>query len=486
VTEPPFRFGFARRAGAPGALALGLALWALAAALREPPKAWGDAPEYLLMAESLAAHASPDLREEDVRAVARQFLAFGVEFPPGGKLIGYYKARDGRRYSYHFWAYSALTLPARAALAPFRVSPLKAPQVTNALLLGAALLALALALPAAPPVRALAAALLFFSPAGWFVSWAHPEVMSTALLVLALVASTRGRHAWAVGLAAGAALQNPQLMLAAGALWAIGLLSAPAAERLGTAFRLALPGATFAAHPLFYLWKFGTPSVVAHEATSLAKISVARALGLLFDLSLGLLPYVPLLLLLGLGLWARALWRRGPARELLLAAAFFAILLVNTLQWNYNHGSSGPSRYVIWMLPLLLSAAISGVPSRARLAALALAVVLQAGVFFSRGAFAAPYDSLHHSPVAGFVLERWPALYDPDYEVFIKRTLHTEGSTRGPYVYKAGDGGCRKVLASRVMEAQVREACGALPAGAESFFRTPSPQPDRDWRYLDY
>lgn len=475
-----------RRFSAPGALAVALALWALGAALREPAKAWGDAPEYLLMAESLAAHASPDLREEDVRAVTRQFLDFGVDFPPGGKLIGYYKARDGRRYSYHFWAYSALTLPARSALAPFRVNPLKAPQVTNALLLAAALLALGLALPAPPTVRALAVALLFFSPAGWFVSWAHPEVMSTSALVLALVASARDRHGLAVGLAGVAALQNPQLMLAAGALWVVGVAAAPAADRLRAAVRLALPGVAFAAHPLFYLWKYGTPSIVAHEATSLAKISGARALGLLFDLSLGLLAYVPGLLLLGLALWARALWRRGPARELLTSAAFFAILLVNTLQWNYNHGSSGPSRYVVWMLPLLLGTAVSGTPSRARIAALALAAVVQAGVFVSRGAFAAPYDSLHHSPVARFVLDRWPALYDPDFEVFIKRTLHTEGSTRGPYVYKAADGGCRKVLASRVMEAEVRAACGGLPAGTEGFFSEPSAQPDREWRYFDY
>lgn len=480
------RFVTERRFSAVGGLAIVLALWALGAALRETAKPWGDAPEYLLMAESLAAHASPDLREEDVRAVSRQFLDFHVVFPPGGRLIGYYKARDGRRYSYHFWAYSALTLPARAALAPFRVNPLKALQVTNALLLGAALLALGLALPAAPAVRALAVALLFFSPAGWFVSWAHPEVMSTALLTLALVASARDRHGLAVGLAAGAALQNPQLMLAAGALWALGVAAAPVADRLRAAIRLALPGAVFAIHPLFYLWKYGTPSIVAHEATSLAKISGARALGLLFDLSLGLLPYVPGLLLLGLALWARALWRRGPACELLTGAAFFAILLINTLQWNYNHGSSGPSRYVVWMLPLLLFAAVSGTPSRARIATLALASLLQAGVFFSRGTFAAPYDSLHHSPVARFVLERWPALYAPDYEIFIKRTLHTEGSTRGPYVYGGADGRCRKVLASRVMEAEVRAACGGLPAGSEGFFTTPSPQPDREWRYLDY
>lgn len=480
------RFVTERRFSAAGGLAIVLSLWALGAALREPAKPWGDAPEYLLMAESLAAHASPDLREEDARAVTRQFLDFGVPFPPGGKLIGYYEARDGRRYSYHFWAYSALTLPARAALAPFRVNPLKAPQVTNALLLGAALLALGLALPAAPAVRALAVALLFFSPAGWFVSWAHPEVMSTALLVLALVASARDRHGLAVGLAAAAALQNPQLMLAAGALWALGVAAASAAGRLRAALRLALPGAVFAIHPLFYLWKYGTPSIVAHEATSLAKISGARALGLLFDLSLGLLPYVPGLLLLGLGLWARALWRRGPARELLTGAAFFAILLINTLQWNYNHGSSGPSRYVVWMLPLLLFAAVSDTPSRARIAALALASIVQAGVFFSRGTFAAPYDSLHHSPVARFVLERWPALYAPDYEIFIKRTLHTEGSTQGPYIYRGADGRCRKVLASRVMAAEVRAACGQVPAGTEGFFSTPSTQPDREWRYLDY
>jgi hypothetical protein len=50
------------------------ALVSLSVALRTPPTPYGDAPEYLLMAESLSRHGSPDLRQSDLEAVRRQFL----------------------------------------------------------------------------------------------------------------------------------------------------------------------------------------------------------------------------------------------------------------------------------------------------------------------------------------------------------------------------------------------------------------------------
>ncbi|HET6898351.1 MAG TPA: hypothetical protein VFK70_08390, partial [Vicinamibacteria bacterium] len=57
-------------AAAVGAVLLGLALAA-------PPRPFGDAVEYLLMAESWAAHGSPELRPGDVDALRRHAAVAG-------------------------------------------------------------------------------------------------------------------------------------------------------------------------------------------------------------------------------------------------------------------------------------------------------------------------------------------------------------------------------------------------------------------------
>jgi hypothetical protein len=313
------------------------------------------------------------------------------------------------------------------------------------------------------------------------------------------VAGLRDRHRLAVLLAALAALQNPQLMLLAGFHWARGALGLRVRRAGGRALltrsRLGwrdavthgLPALVFFVHPLFYYVNFGTPSIVANEATSLVKVSPARALGLLLDLNVGLLPYVPIAVLAWLVVSADALRRPRLRWEAGLACVFVSMLLVNTLQWNYNHGTSGPSRYVVWMLPMLFLPLVTRPLTRTWRLVLGLAVASQLVVVVSRGGLIPRYDYLEHSPQARWVLNHFPALYDPDYEVFIKRTLHYEGpGSRGPYVYRSPDGECRKVLAKRRHEAEVRAECGSLLPGHESFFAARTGLNEHDWTYLSF
>lgn len=472
--------------------------WALFAALTTTTRPLGDAPEYLLMSESFARHGDPGLREGDVEALTSAFAGYGIGFPPGGRVLGYYAARNGERYSYHFWAYSAAVLPARWLLGAVGGDPLKAAQLTNALVMLATLVAIWLWLPLPEPRRLVLSLLLFFSPAAWFVLWPHPEVVSFALAALSLVAGLRERHRLAVLLASLAALQNPQLMLLAGFHWSRGVLGLRvrrAGGALLTRSRLfwrdalshGLPALVFLAHPLFYYVHFGTPSIVAEEATSVAKISPARALGLLADLNVGLFPYVPVAVLAWIVVSAEALRRPRLRWQAGLWFVFVAMLLANTLQWNYNHGTSGPSRYVVWMLPMLFVPLVARRSSRAWNVVLALAVLTQLAVVLSRGGLAPRYDYLEHSPAARWVLDHAPALYDPDYEVFIKRTLHYEGpGTRGPYVYRNARGECRKVLAKRKHREPVVEACAALRPEHERFFGALDAANADDWTYLEF
>ena len=465
-----------------------------AAALVLPPRPYGDAAEYLLMAESWAAHGSPEVRPGDVEALRRKAAASGLAVDPDDALGNYFQGEDRRSYSYHFWAYPLLTMPARLVLHAIGGDVLRAGPLTNAILFAAAIAAVLAASPASTFARRAAAALLATSPALGFLLWPHPEVLSFAGATLALAAGVRGATGSAATWAAVASTQNPPL-----ALLVVFEASRPylAGRPRWTARTLAALGAAALvalASPLFYFALFRTPSMVAGQATGVQPASAARALGLVFDLELGLVRYAPLTVAALLG--AIPLVLRGRARrlEVGLLAILAVMMLACSATGNWNHGTTGPSRYVVWLFPMMAYLLTLG-PTASRLLAarphltrLALIVVVaaQAVVAAARGGVLSPLDYLEHSTAARLVLDRRPSWYGPDHEVFRERTAHTEAELGGPFVHQAG-GRCRKALVQWKHAGVLQSLCGDPPPAARSFFESRPPREEKSrWIYVDY
>jgi hypothetical protein len=464
----------------------------MAPALVLTPRAGGDSGEYYLTAESLLSHGSPELRGTDMARMAGRMSHQPVE---GGfrTLRTYRTGRGGARYALHFWAYPAATLPARALLQLVGVNEFKAFAVTNALLLLGGLAVWLTVAPWAPPWRVLGAVLLLVSPVGWFVRLTHPEVYSASLVIAALAFWRAGSPVKATLAAALASLQNPPLAVLTALLWAQAVL-ARAPERPRRAV-----GATLAALPAalpfaFNLWAFGTPSVIADENIHVSLISPARALELLFDLNIGLLPYVPLTLPLALLAAAVGLARRDTrAVVLTAAAALVGMALVCSAMHDWNHGTSGPSRYAVWLFPLLVLVicdVLSRLPSSWPTAAAAAALAAQATVFVARAGLSAPEDYLQHSWASRLVLRRWPALYNPTHEIFVERTAHADwpqDSGDGPFVY-AVDDRCRKALAQKKHAQALRARCGVEPPAFSGFVAEVKERGGgrSEWTYVDY
>jgi len=443
------------------------------------PRDYGDGGEYFLMAESLWNHGSPDQRPEDLASLSRLHARYDVPIPYRTVQKAYTDDGSGRRYCYHFWGYPLATLPVKALLHALGGNEFKAPQLTNALLL-----ALVMWLAAGTPSGASAAlqwqrsafaALLALGPPTWFVLWPHPEVFSCALVGLALWCLHERRFALAVLCAALASVQNPPLVLLAIVVALHGGLAAGRDWRRWLPLALALAPA--AAPFVFYWSHFGVASLIAarHEAAA-EHLSVGKALELLFDLNLGLLPYVPLTL----GLFAVEVVRA--LRRFALPAQLAAVLLL--MAWactstrNWNHGTSGPSRYGVWLLPLVVfvAAGLAGpAPGPRRRAAIAAALGVQVAILLARGGLLPRHDYHEHSALAQLVLDRWPALYAPSPEIFVERTLHVSGPPAGPVVYER-DGRCRKAYARAGQREALEALCGPLPGRL----------PERGWGYLDW
>jgi hypothetical protein len=452
---------------------------------------YGDGGEYHLMAESLLRHGTPDVRAGDVRSLAGREVRYGAGIDFAMTLTAYFEARTGRWYSYHFWGYSLLTVPARAVLRLLQQNDLKSLQVTNAL---AFLLALHQVLwSGAFRARAgvLVAWLAALSPAVWFVLWAQPESFCFALVLLGLVWARAGRRYAPILCVALAAMQNPPLVLLVIALWVEALRTAPDARARA---RAILP-ASLAALPVvwpfaFFEWRFGVPSVIARESTNASLASLRRVYELFFDLNLGLAPYAPLVVALFILSLARRGGRLlGAGRVLLLAAMAYAC----SVTANWNHGTSGPSRYTIWMLPVLLVGigeadeawgdSAGAWPRRSWRVLAAAAVAVQLLIVAGRGGLVQPPDFLSHSYAARFVLRHRPAWYNPSPEIFVPRTNGTDFNPEAPAVYMER-AECRKVWVRPAHARLLMDACGRLPDGSAEFWK---PRTDRRlWRYFEY
>jgi hypothetical protein len=477
------------------------AAWLLGTALIAHPRALGDGGEYFLMAESFAQHLSPEARPADIVAVADKLHRQGIELNVANMLEVFFPADDGRRYCYHFWGYSLGTLPARFVLRGLGMTDLKAPQLTNALLFLFALHHVLFAAPWGQAARRVVALLTLFSPIAWYVLWPHPEAACASAVLLGLIWSAQGRHVAGTLAVSLAAMQNPPLAILAAALWvracAARLRRSPGPRRAPLD---PLLSATLALLPtvlpaLFFLWRLGEASPLARVSTDPRLLSWQRALELFFDLNLGMLPYLPGILVV---FAAATLYQLVRLRTALSSIERLAMLLAMafacTLTHNWNSGAAGLSRYGVWLLPLVLMgvgagvsvALATGAPSRnASLVVCCLVIASQTGLSLARGGLLQADDSTGHSYAAKLVLAHAPSLYNPTPHIFVSRTKQMP-SMPGFAVYRDDTGRCRKAYVRPKDGPALRDACGDLPQGTQTLFATPKSRARKTYVYVDY
>ncbi len=396
----------------------------------------GDGWEYLVTLESLDRHASFDIRDDDIAAalarvkpddLAGQPITFeagmGMYTREANNPDAYRTTAAGVRYPLHFWLYPVVAYPAKLGLRLVGGQELNALRVTNG---GLFLFGLGMLLFASKPGwerRVSLAVLVGVTPVVWYLPFTGAEVFSFGLIAAAMACYDRERYGLAALLAGLAATQNPPLVLVAG----VCMLAALWRRKWGQSGWAVLgTGAAFL--PVaFYLLTFGRPGLISDEHTNTKYIGLDRTLCLLFDLNIGLLPYVPLLVVAVAAAGLRLLLKFD-VRALLIGAAVAGMLLGVQVQVNWNSDCRGMMRYLVWMLPPLAWIAAEGLP-RWWLAGLAAAGTLASG-------WVLLYDPpsnenyLEHRPLARWVMTKAPNLYNPQHEVFVERQIHNDDAYR--------------------------------------------------------
>jgi hypothetical protein len=426
----------------------------------------GDGGEYFLMTHALFKHGSVTIGASDVADYVRmgpealqriglqptlldELLRQAQAAKPDVVSGGFFPNAPGRFYSIHFWLYSLLALPFYALLKPLGLNPAAAFVVLNILCTGAVFAYLRRITPRIAPL-----AFLAFLVAGTtlYLRWTGPEVLSASCAFVATLAMFRGRAALAILLAGIGASQNPPLLFLMPFAVVLRVLVGryaslrwpdcpPPPVRKGD-LPLMLAGVVLALAPMaFFQFTFGVPSLIARYMTSTDLITPQRFLSLYFDLDQGMIVGAPALFLalvlppVMLGAAQRRAWLVTAGITLAMIVAMSIPAMTAT---NWNSGCSVMVRYAYWlampMLALAVRAAVVLPPARVRL--LLLAIVLgQLPVLAVNGVFGERSSHIAHTKAARWLLDRHPARYNPDAEIFYERDVGHEAIMLPDLVY---------------------------------------------------
>lgn len=430
----------------------------LALALLLPPIMHGDGPYYLAMTLGLLRHASPALHPDIIASVTD-----AIGYAPENLAA---TSNDGVAYPIHFLFYSLVVAPLYALLEALGTNPLRAFQLTNAFALATILFALSRTSTIPAIARAFMGFAVLFSTGLTYLQWPHPEVLSTCLILGAVVCFLTGRFPASAALCALASLQNPSLALFLPLVALEQLRSghwyllAPFGSQI-KALRELIPtigcGSLALAPYAWNIWVFGTWSPIASSYVDVSLITWSRLSSIFLDLNQGMLVGLPLLalalpacLLIRAGSMTRQHAREFRREDWLLLAGIL-VLLPALGQMNWNGGHSVFARYATWasVFPIAWCAmSLSRVRVSVGSAVITPSFALQlAMTVFVAGPSVAnhPYY-LDFMPWVRPLWEAFPHAYNPTPEIFAERMMRAEGAPRLPVALTDDRGVTLRVL----------------------------------------
>jgi len=415
----------------------------------------GDGHEYLAMSESLLNHLSPDLQKTDYmdllnnkqlpaqsHEIIKRLAWIGDDLPKGG--AGYSKAESGKYYSYHFWLYSAINVPAMALCRIFDISPNNSFLITNLLcLLWASICALA-SRRYTDEQKLLILGYVWLCGSGFYLNWTSPEVFTLSLVVSGGIFFGDKKYFLSAFMLAVAAQQNPPIGIASLASLGFAIPYGWANRRnprrlAGMLAKSAIVGVVLVLSPAFYYLNYGVPNLIVKSGgSSESVISVNRFVSFIFDLNQGAIVGMPGLFLGLLVAISYFVVKRKcaacPVGKILALLLLYVVLVVPCLSTlNFNSGSNQFARYALWTavpLGFALVELYRVLPPSWRVATAGSFVGGQALLFLSLGScFAGGSDVVLSGP-AKWMLRHAPSHYSPDPEIFTERGLGRDGNLR--------------------------------------------------------
>lgn len=445
------------------------------------PSRGGDIVEYYGMTESISRHADIHLSPEDQVAIEKYLSPIYFSDPQY-----YIKGVNGERYPVHFFFYSLLLTPAVLILKLLRLHPFYAFSLTNLTILLTTIVYLFKHHIPDWQKRLFLLFLIYASPILGFIVWQGPDLFYVSMLLLATFSFFSKHYLKAAAFAVLASWHSQPLVIIAllSILFYLSkrilgkdvagqpdkIVKKDSIETILLAFSL---GFLLLLPYFFNLISFGvfTPwGLIENGWTQIngfgvQNISLKKLFEQFFDPNMGLLWYAPIVVVLG----SIRLIKEKKNKVILsvflvfLASAFF---YQTNPAWHYGSSGFGPTRHILFMIPLLiyLTIQISRHYLKSALLLISFLVIWQLySLSFNGFLFPNPDSTLYHTPYAQYLLDAYPELYNPTPEIFVDRTDHLDLSYPDDAIYKTGEEICKKAYVQPKTVNQLMYECGYIP-----------------------
>jgi len=404
-----------------------------------------------------------------------------IEFPEHSwnfDVYGFYTSQDGGRYPWYFPTYSISVIPAKTILNVFDMAAIRTYPISNIMFYTIALIVVYFFLKASRKTVFITILLLIFSPSILYYSWPSAEMFICSILIITLVFWLNGNKHIAVLFCSIVSTLNITINAICLAIIIDYLLDVY--YKRGISIRVLVRQnwrntALFVAccipslfMPLFNLRISGTINL-QNTLFSVSDIMsdmntydswLGRFFAYITDLNFGFLPYFPVLLLLLFVTYFIAIYKKNRKVVITISGFILVVFLYSAIP-HINCGMTGIARYDAWSAPFLAFSATILLPS------LILSVKKQNSVSWICIASAiistmTVYSSMRYtrgsytmfSPIAKYVLEHMPVLYNPLPSTFANRTRHIDGAygyidSEEPTIYFSDDGYAKKILIPR-------------------------------------
>ena len=435
------------------------------------PGPMGEWDDYTLMSASLIApEHNFSITESDI-AVHKQL------FPEWSRDIDFYRlsgyvAKDGGEMAWYFPTYSIVSIPFIIVLYAMKLPTIYAFAFTNLFFLLISLLVVLYCLDVGEKKKALLIAALSLNPIVFYLGWPSAEVFIYAFLVITMVCWYNHWYKRAALSISVAGMLNMTVMcigfLMIGeyllALWKDRKKNENIAAFIKENIcKIFIYGSCYIIGliPMIYnYYNVGHINLTASQSNYVQarESTLERFWSYIFDLNYGLLPYFGIMLIGAIVLLIVAILHRH-WRYLEWMFALVITILLYSIMIHINCGMSGISRYNSWGAVILIFAVCLFYDEIIRFDKvnniiklfLYMSTILTGILVFYYGPNKASHTSyVQWTPIARFVLDKYPQLYNPLHSTFNSRVNHLDGGYHyvTPIIYTADDGYVRKILAT--------------------------------------
>lgn len=431
---------------------------------------YGESNWYMLSALSIESRFSLQVNEEDIVKAETEFPFHYESMKDKWDNGGFAEGKNGGYYSYYSGTYSLLCIPLLKLFRLLDLSRAYAFSLTNVLLFSAALFYVFKKLKAERKTVFITIVFLACSPAIAYLWRGSAAVMIFSFITISLVNLLNKEHKKAAFYISIAGTMNITAMAIGIAIifdyfW-IQIANAERRNFTGIvkylwskALDILALAACFIPFLIAMVYNLITFGALA-ATTQFADFGnwMGRFWAYLVDWNFGMLPYFQISFIMFTALIIYGLIKRQRL-AFTFAIAFFGTLAGFALEFHINHDTSGISRYGSWLCSVLIMFVCTQIPivflnhiRIRRIATGLLCVSIALTALISAHSLITRSHPNRHSPLAEFVLDYVPALYNPYPSTFICRTLEVDGGYYDlrtypePIVYENSDDYITKIL----------------------------------------